>query len=107
SYLLAIAETLTIKTSRAMAEFSPKSIVVAGGVAANSVIRREFSKLAQKHGLPLIIPRLALCGDNAAMVAKAGWHMARAGRFHSLALSAIPRGQSIPQDWTSMEASRS
>lgn len=107
SYLLAIAETLTIKTSRAMAEFSPKSLVVAGGVAANSVIRREFSKLAQERGIPLIIPRLALCGDNAAMVAKAGWHMARAGRFHSLSLSAIPRGQSIPQDWKSMEASRS
>ena len=99
SYLLAIADTLVIKACRAMELFRPKSIVVAGGVAANSVVRSEFTRLAEKRHIPLFIPRLALCGDNAVMIAKAGWHMARAGRVHDLSLSAIPRGQTIPQDW--------
>ncbi|WP_418764808.1 tRNA (adenosine(37)-N6)-threonylcarbamoyltransferase complex transferase subunit TsaD [Mailhella sp.] len=99
SYLLAIAETLVIKACRAMELFRPRSIVVAGGVAANSVVREQFAALAKKRGIPLFIPRLALCGDNAVMIAKAGWHMAKAGRAHDLSLSAIPRGQTIPQDW--------
>lgn len=104
SYLLAIAQTLTIKACRAMERFSPKSIVVAGGVAANSVVRREFSLLAQKKGIPIIIPSLSLCGDNAVMIAKAGMHMAKAGRVHDLSLSVIPRGQAIPNDWQKASA---
>ena len=99
SYLAAVSETLAIKAQRAMQGSAPRSIVVAGGVAANSFVRREFAVLAKKNGIPLFIPRPSLCGDNGAMIARAGWHAARAGRCHSLALSAIPRGQPIPEDW--------
>ena len=99
SFLLAIAETLCIKARRAIATFSPRGIVVAGGVAANSVVRDTFAALSSETGLPLFIPSPPLCGDNAAMVARAGWHMAKAGRCHGLDLSAIPRGHAIPQDW--------
>jgi len=99
SYLLAVAETLVIKARRAMQNFRPRSLIVAGGVAANSVVRREFEALAAERRIPLLIPALSLCGDNAVMIAQAGWHMAQAGRHHSLALSAIPRGQAIPEDW--------
>ena len=83
-------------------EYGLKQAVLAGGVAANSVVRSEFTRLAEKHSLPLIIPRLSLCGDNAVMIARAGWHMAKAGRAHDLSLSAIPRGQAIPQDWKTL-----
>ncbi|WP_298067174.1 tRNA (adenosine(37)-N6)-threonylcarbamoyltransferase complex transferase subunit TsaD [uncultured Mailhella sp.] len=100
SYLLAVAETLSIKAERAMSLFSPRSIIVAGGVAANSVVRSVFRVLAEKRRLPLHIPSLSLCGDNAVMIARAGWRMAQAGRHHDLSLSAIPRGQVIPEDWT-------
>jgi len=99
SYQLAIAETLVIKARRAMNSFSPRCIVVAGGVAANSVVRAAFARLAEEKNLPLLIPSLSLCGDNAVMIAAAGWHMAKAGRFHDLSLSAVPRGQAIPRDW--------
>ncbi len=99
SYLLAVAETLRIKAERALSRFSPRSLVVAGGVAANSVVRRVFRELSEKTGLPLHIPSLPLCGDNAVMIAHAGWRMAQAGRRHDLSLSAIPRGQAIPEDW--------
>ena len=99
SYLDAIADTLVIKTRRAMDTFAPQSIVVAGGVAANSVVRIAFAELAKEKKLPLFFPSLKLCGDNAVMIAYTGWHMAKAGRMHDLALSAIPRGQLIPEDW--------
>ena len=99
SYLLAVAETLTIKARRAMQSFKPRCLIVAGGVAANSVVRQEFSRLADEKRIPLYIPKLSLCGDNAVMIARAGWHMAQAGRVHDLSLSTIPRGQVIPQDW--------
>ena len=104
SYLDAIADTLAIKARRAMETFTPRCIVVAGGVAANSVVRITFSDLAKEKGLPLFIPSLRLCGDNAAMIAHAGWHMAKAGRMHDLSLSAIPRGRAIPEDWIPYEA---
>ncbi len=105
SYLLAIAETLGIKAERAMTAFRPRCIVVAGGVAANSVVRRVFHELAERRNLPLYIPSLPLCGDNAVMIARAGWRMAQAGRCHDLSLSAIPRGQSIPEDWKECQPS--
>jgi N6-L-threonylcarbamoyladenine synthase len=99
SYLLAIAETLVIKARRALTIFTPQCLVVAGGVSANSVVRKEFSNLAHELHIPLFIPELSLCGDNAVMIAKAGWYLAQAGRHHNLSLSAIPRGQTIPEDW--------
>lgn len=99
SYLLAVAETLALKARRALALFRPRAIVVAGGVAANSVVRRVFGELAEREGLALHVPSPALCTDNAVMVAWNGLLLARAGYHHSLELSAIPRGQTIPFDW--------
>ena len=66
-------------------------------------MRKEFERLAQEKRIPLYIPALSLCGDNAVMIARAGWHMAQAGRAHDLSLSAIPRGQTIPQDWHTLD----
>ena len=48
------------------------ALVVAGGVAANQTIRRALKRLAAEAGQRLIAPPLALCGDNAAMIAWAG-----------------------------------
>ena len=99
SYRLAVAETLVIKALRALSVFRPRSLVVAGGVAANSVVRRVFRELAEQEGLELHVPSPALCTDNGVMVAWNGLLLARAGYRHTLELSAIPRGQAIPFDW--------
>ncbi len=48
------------------------ALVVAGGVAANKAVRAALEKLAAEHGLPFVAPPLALCTDNAAMIAWAG-----------------------------------
>ena len=49
-------------------ELGYQELVIAGGVAANSVIRRDFMEAAKRKGLKLYIPPLRLCGDNAAMI---------------------------------------
>ncbi len=77
-----------------------RALVVAGGVAANSYVREVLGSLAQRAGLPLLLPSPALCTDNGVMVAHAGWRLASLGLGHDLALEAIPRGRTIPDDFT-------
>lgn len=99
SYLLAVAETLGIKARRAATLFRPRSLVVAGGVAANSVVRRVFAGVADEWGVPLLVPPPALCTDNGIMVAWNGLLLAREGLHHGPGLSAVPRGRPLPEDW--------
>jgi len=70
------AETLVDKTMLAYAEFSPKSVVIAGGVAANKELRRQL-----KEALPIEITyaEMSLCTDNAAMIATLAYYEAQAG----------------------------
>ncbi|PLK27671.1 tRNA (adenosine(37)-N6)-threonylcarbamoyltransferase complex transferase subunit TsaD [Novosphingobium sp. TH158] len=65
------------------------ALVVAGGVAANQAIRTALQELAAEHGLPFVAPPLALCTDNAAMIAWAG--VERLGQNDSLDFAARPR----------------
>jgi len=95
----AIADALRIKVERALALGLPaRSLIVAGGVAANSVIREMARSLAQKSGLRLYLPDLKLCTDNGAMIAYLGEKLIASGRRHGLDLDAIPRGRTIPDD---------
>lgn len=68
---------------------SPTALVVAGGVAANVAVRSALERLAADHGLPFVAPPLALCTDNAAMIAWAG--VERLGQNDSLDCAARPR----------------
>lgn len=102
SFNWCIADALRIKVDRALTavkEQGVTSLVVAGGVAANSVIRRVMTELAESHGLTCVLPPLRLCTDNGAMIALAGEKVAQAGWKHDLDLEAIPRGRAIPWDY--------
>lgn len=72
SFQAAVCEVLTVKTSRALEMTGIRRLVVAGGVACNSALRRDMSQLAENRGVELYIPSPALCADNAAMVAVPG-----------------------------------
>jgi N6-L-threonylcarbamoyladenine synthase len=64
---------------RAVKELGYGRLVVAGGVAANSRIRRDFQNAAEKEHISLFIPPLRLCGDNAAMIGAQGYYEYLAG----------------------------
>ena len=105
---LAVAETLRIKVARELDRMAERTaeeggepvraLVVAGGVAANTMIRETMAGLAAERGLDLVLPGPALCTDNAAMVAHAGWLLAQQGLGHGLDLAAVPRGRKVPRD---------
>ena len=72
SFQAAVCEVLVGKTSLAIEKTGFCRLVVAGGVACNSGLRREMSRMASDKGVELFIPSPALCADNAAMVAVPG-----------------------------------
>lgn len=99
SFNVAVAETLRIKTERALNR-NPDvgTLILAGGVACNSLLRASIENLMRSRGGVALIPGPDLCTDNAAMVAHAGWLLGHAGFSHSLRMETIPRGRAIPDD---------
>jgi N6-L-threonylcarbamoyladenine synthase len=73
SFQRAVTDVLETKTLRAAADRGVTSLCLAGGVAANSELRSRFEALGTR-GMEVFIPSRAMCTDNAAMVAAAGWH---------------------------------
>ena len=99
SFNLAVVETLRVKIERALDRHADvRTLVLAGGVAANSLLREEMDALMRARGGQLLLPDLALCTDNAAMTAYAGWLLGRLGYLHGLDMETIPRGRLIPAD---------
>ena len=92
----AVSDVLCKKTARAVEaylQFEPADpvIAVAGGVAANSAIRSGLETISEEAGLRFIAPPLALCTDNAAMIAWAGIELDRIGNPGLRPLIARPR----------------
>ena len=99
SFNLAVVETIATKVERALAANPDLDLLImAGGVAANSLLRERMAQLMEKRGGHTIMPGRALCTDNAAMVAYASWLIAREGWQHDLRMETIPRGKAIPDD---------
>ena len=63
--------------------------MIAGGVSANSLLRRELERICGENGWEFYRPELSLCGDNAAMVASQGYYEFLAGRRAGLTLNAL------------------
>ncbi len=85
-----VVDVLSAKTLRAAEEHGARTIVVGGGVAANSVLRRRIEEGAESLGIRVVVPRPGLCTDNAAMIGAAGFFRARAGERGGLDLAAQP-----------------
>ena len=78
SFQKAAVDYLVTKTVKAAKEYQPKSVVLAGGVAANTLLREELHK---KFGKNLFIPPVELCTDNAAMIAGLGYQHFKVGKL--------------------------
>ena len=83
-------EMLIENVEKAIAETKIQSVVLAGGVSANSYIRKEFTKLSDKKNIKVFYPDIKLCTDNAAMIASAGYYNYINGKISSLELNAVP-----------------
>ena len=73
SFINGVVNCLADNTIKAMEMHNEKTLVLAGGVSANSVLRSRMEKLAQEKGWNLYLPDLSLCGDNGAMVGAQGY----------------------------------
>jgi len=100
SFQRVAVETLVDKTVQATRDYSPASVVIAGGVAANQELRRQL-----KAALPLPIEYapMSLCTDNAAMIASLAYFMAKAGRTADpLTLDVVPSLSMTKTAWAKM-----
>ncbi len=96
SFMKAVSGCLIKNVEKAMQDTGHKTLVLAGGVSANSVLRADVIDLCKKHGWELYLPELALCGDNAVMVGSQGYYEYLSGNIAGLELNAYA-GKSIEE----------
>ena len=89
SFEKTVTEELLFNTLKAAKELNINKIALAGGVSANSYIRKSFENL-KNQGYEIYYPEMKLCTDNAAMIASAGYYNYINGKISDLTLNAIP-----------------
>ena len=87
----AVADTLAIKCRRALQQTNLKTLVVAGGVSANTQIRATLTEMLEKENGQIFFPRPEFCTDNGAMIAYAGYQRFLMGQIQDLEIFARPR----------------
>lgn len=95
SVSFAITEVLIKKLRNAIEHTGVKTVVLAGGVSANSMLRKKARDLAEEQDCELHIPKLAYCTDNAAMIAITGYMMAERGMFADMNLKPFANLKSL------------
>ena len=88
AFSAAVSDTLISRTVMALEQTGYKTLAVAGGVAANSRIRRDVLAAAEKLGVHVCLPPLSLCGDNAAMIGAQAYYEYLAGNTADMRLNA-------------------
>jgi N6-L-threonylcarbamoyladenine synthase len=73
SFQQAVVDVLVDKTVRAATSEGAQGVCLAGGVAANGRLRAALAASCAERGMPVYLPSPAMCTDNAAMIAAAGW----------------------------------
>ena len=97
SFQKAVSDCLCRNVQKAMEDTGHKTLVVAGGVSANSVLRKALTELCEKKKYKLYLPELSLCGDNAVMVGSQGYYEYLSGNIAGLELNAFA-GKNIEEN---------
>ena len=97
SFQQSVADVLVAKTIEAAKEFKVEMILVVGGVAANSLLREEITAHAP---VPVRIPDLAFCTDNAAMIGACGYYRLQQGLVSEMNLDVDPGARLAPPSTT-------
>ena len=87
----AVVATIVIKCRRALEQTGLRSLIIAGGVSANSFLREELETSLEKITSQLFYAQLKFCTDNGAMIAYAGCQRLQAGQHQGLAINVFPR----------------
>jgi N6-L-threonylcarbamoyladenine synthase len=90
SFRQAVVDVLVARAMAAAKDVGARALCLAGGVAANSLLRTSVEEACAAAGIGAFLPSRALCTDNAAMVAAAGWWRLRHGEASALTLGADP-----------------
>jgi N6-L-threonylcarbamoyladenine synthase len=93
SFQAAVVDVLVAKARRAAKDVNARGLVLGGGVAANSLLRERLAAIGEEDSIPVFLPSMAMCTDNAAMIAATGWHRLRADGPTPLDVGAQPNLQ--------------
>ena len=88
SFSTAVSDTLVPRAELALKKTGYSKLAVAGGVAANSRIRKDLQEMTDRLGVQLYMPPLSLCGDNAAMIGAQAFYEYQAGNLADMSLNA-------------------
>ena len=88
SFTAAVSDTLVPRVELALQQTGRKQLAVAGGVAANSRIRKDIMEVAERMGVSVCLPPLNLCGDNAAMIGSQAYYEYLSGNVADMSLNA-------------------
>lgn len=90
SFQQAVVDVLVKNTITAAKQYKVNKIAIAGGVAANSQLRRDMKAAGEKNSIDVMYPHMVLCTDNAAMIACAAYYSFINGNRDGLDLNAVP-----------------
>jgi N6-L-threonylcarbamoyladenine synthase len=91
AFQTAVVDTIRIKCQRALEQTGLSTLVIAGGVSANTELRRILQSMADKRGYTVYYPAPEFCTDNGAMIAYAGYERLKRGQVEDLAINVKPR----------------
>jgi N6-L-threonylcarbamoyladenine synthase len=91
AFQTAVVDTIRIKCQRALEQTGLSTLVIAGGVSANTELRRILQSMADKRGYNVYYPAPEFCTDNGAMIAYAGYERLKRGQVEDLAINVKPR----------------
>jgi len=92
SFQTAVVDVLVAKTKSAADKLDAKTVLLGGGVAANSLLRKALEQMCEQAGRKLLVAPKPYCTDNAVMVASLAYYKYKAGQFADLTLEPKARG---------------